>query len=123
MFRRILFLSAAALALLWVSAAPGRVHAQRHRGSSGTLRPGFNPTFPSRFTPGFGGFNRGFRSGFGTFGPRFGRFPFGFGTPFNPAFNSSFSAPGFGGFPFGFGGSFFAPGFNAFGPPGFFRGF
>ncbi len=99
MFRRILFLSAAALALLWPSAAPGHVYAQRHRSPPGTLRPGFNPTFPSRFTPGFGSFRRGFRARFGTFGPRFG------------------------GFPFGFGGPFFAPGFNSFGPPLLFRRF
>jgi hypothetical protein len=123
MFRCILFLSAAALALLWVTAAPGRVHAQRHRGSPGTLRPGFNPTVTSRFTPGFRGFNRGFRPGFDNFGPRFGRFPsgfggprFGFGTPFNPGFGGSFFAPRFGQ-------PFFAPGFNSFGPPGLFRGF
>lgn len=83
MFRRLLFLSAGSLALLWVTAAPGQVHAQFHRGGFHRgFHSGFTPAFHSGFSPTFhsgsgrfhSGFNPTFHSGFGSFGhPGFGR--------------------------------------------------
>ena len=67
MFRRVLFPSLGALALLVALGAPGQVHAQRMRGGSTNramsgFRPSLRPVFPGRISPGF---NRGMSNRFG----------------------------------------------------------
>ena len=94
MFRRFLFLSVGAFALLAALGAPGQLHAQGMRGGfSLGVRPMVNPGFRGgMFDPRFNGgfFNSRFRGGM-----------------FDPRFNGGFFAPGF------------SPGFR----PGFFRPF
>lgn len=115
MFRRVLFPSLGALALLVALGAPGQVHAQRMRGgSTNRVMSGFRstlrPVFPGRINPGFnrGMLNRGFNRGMvnrgmvnrGTFNRGMfnrGMFDRGFGLNrafFNPGFRPSFT-PGF----------------------------
>jgi hypothetical protein len=86
MFRRFLFLTVGALALLVVLQAPGQLHAQHvrggmHSGSRMGMTPGFRGRFDPRFNRGFFSprFTPGFSLGrFERFEDRFGnRFPLG----------------------------------------------
>ena len=79
MFRRFLFPSLGALALLVGLGAPGQVHAQRMRGGfANGAHPGFRGGFDPRFNRGF--FNPRFDSRFGV--GRFDRFEDRFGNRF-----------------------------------------
>ena len=93
MFHRFAFLGAAVLALLCAAASPSQAHAQH--GHDG---------FHSRFSPGFGGMNRGFDSRL--FDPRFGGMTRGF--------DRRFFEPRFGGFDRDFDQRFFDPRFGGF---------
>ena len=78
MFRRFLFLSVGALALLAVLGAPGQAHAQRMHGG--------HPVFRGRMMPGYrGGFDHHFDRRF--FDRRFDRFEDRFGNRFNRGFD------------------------------------
>ena len=99
MFRRFLFLSVGALALLVVLEAPGQLHAQRMRGGSPSMRMGSpngmrmgmrSGVMPRRgFDPRF----NGNRFGFDRFGDRFGnRFGFGRFDRFEDRFGNRFGS-------------------------------
>ena len=86
MFRRFLFLSVGALALLVGLGAPGQAHA---RGMRGGFSHGFHRGFQGRFVPSIPSFRGGFgprlRRGF--FDRRFDRFEDRFGNRFNRGFD------------------------------------
>jgi hypothetical protein len=130
MFKRFLFLSVGVLALLWVTANPATLYAQRRGG----VRPGMGRMHPGMHMarPGFGmmhhsfnsrhpGFattipaNRNLRIGAGAFGAFFNPLNFGLNSGrFSPNFRQNFF-PDNGGLGAGFDFRLFPPGFQSLG--------